>query len=51
MEDSGDEGDVSFGGLVQEVSEDKTICMWPTDCSRALAKNVVAFLLLSKKSS
>ena len=43
MEDSGVEGDLKCGDLVQEISE-KTIYMGPRDCScDSLVKNVTGF--------
>ena len=29
MEDIGAEGDLNYGGLTQEVSEEKTVTIWP----------------------
>jgi hypothetical protein len=33
MEDSGVEGDLNYGGLAQEVSEEKNVDIWPRDYS------------------
>ena len=44
MEDTGAEGDLNFGNMIQEVLEENTISMWPIDyfCD-ILVKNVAAF--------
>jgi hypothetical protein len=42
-EDNSAEGDVKYGGLLPEISEEN-FSMWPRDCScDILVKNVVAF--------
>jgi hypothetical protein len=45
MENIGTEGDLNFGGLAQEASEEKIFSMLPRDhfCD-ILMKNVAAFL-------
>ena len=46
LEDSAAKGDLNYGGLAWQISEEKNICMWPIDNScEVLAMNVATKLV------